>query len=39
MYSYLAMISTAVFIGWAQEGMERQGAGSWHRAPVLSGLH
>jgi hypothetical protein len=39
MYTYFAMLSAAVFIGWAQEGMERENAGSWHRAPFLSVLH
>jgi hypothetical protein len=39
MYGYLAMLSTAVFIGWAQEGMERQGAGSWHSARIIFVLH
>ena len=39
MYTIFAMMTAAVFIGWAQEGMERQGAGSWHRAPLSSVLH
>ncbi len=38
MNSYVAMMTVAVFIGWAQDGMDRQGAGSWHRAPLISTL-
>lgn len=38
MYSFFAMMTAAVFLGWAQEGMDRQGAGSWHRAPLMSVL-
>ena len=39
MYGYFAMLTAAVFIGWAQEGMELKNAGSWHSAPILSALH
>jgi hypothetical protein len=38
MYGYFAMLSTAVFIGWAQEGLERENAGSWHSVPIISAL-
>jgi hypothetical protein len=38
MYSLFAMMTVAVFFGWAQHGMERQGAGSWHKVPMLSVL-
>lgn len=39
MYSFFGMMTAALFIGWAQDSADRQQAGSWHRAPLLTLFH
>jgi hypothetical protein len=36
MNGFVGMMTVAILLGWAQDGFDRQGAGSWHTAPSIS---